>query len=133
MVPRHDLPRKAGEFQQRPVIDYGRCCFCGLCVDTCTTGSLKMTKEYVFADSNPSSFKLMPTETFQDHEVELGYQKTETTELLDLKRVTMEHVSPKERVKSYIEVVRGYSKEYANKKLHDVQNAVFVHNHVRFK
>jgi len=113
MVPRHDLPRKAGEFQQRPVIDYGRCCFCGLCVDTCTTGSLKMTKEYVFADSNPSSFKLMPTETFQDHEVELGYQKTETTELLDLKRVTMEHVSPEERVKSYIEVVRGYSKEYA--------------------
>ncbi len=113
MVPRHDLPRKAGEFQQRPVIDYGRCCFCGLCVDTCTTGSLKMTKEYVFADSNPSSFKLMPTEKFQEHEVELGYQKTDTTELLDLKRVTMEHIKPEERVKSYIEVVRGYSKEYA--------------------
>ncbi len=113
MVPRHDLPRKAGELQQRPVIDYGRCCFCALCVDTCTTGSLKMTKEYVFADSNPSSFKLMPTETFQDHEVELGYVKTETTELLDLKRVAMEHVDPEERVKSYIEVVRGYSKEFA--------------------
>lgn len=113
MVPRHDLPRVAGELQQRPVIDYGRCCFCALCVDTCTTGSLSMTKEYVFADSNPDSFKLMPTETWQDQEVELGYQKTEVTDLLDLKRVEMEHIEPEERIKSYIEVVRGYSKEFA--------------------
>ena len=115
MVPRHDLPRVAGELQQRPTIDYGRCCFCGLCVDTCTTGSLQMTKEYVFADSNPSSFKLMPNEKWQDHEVELAYQKTDVTDLLDLERIQMEHIKPKERVKSYIEVIRGYSKEYAKK------------------
>jgi glutamate synthase (NADPH/NADH) small chain len=113
MVPRHDLPLVAGKLQQRPVIDYGRCCFCALCVDTCTTGSLKMSKEYVFGDSNPNSFKLMPTEKWQDHEVELGYQKSEVTDLLDLKRIEMEHVSPEERVKSYIEVIRGYSKEFA--------------------
>ncbi|MDT8337130.1 MAG: 4Fe-4S dicluster domain-containing protein, partial [Candidatus Izemoplasmatales bacterium] len=113
MVPRHDLPLVAGKLQQRPVIDYGRCCFCALCVDTCTTGSLKMSKEYVFGDSNPNSFKLMPTEKWQDHEVELGYQKSEVTDLLDLERIEMEHVSPEERVKSYIEVVRGYSKEFA--------------------
>jgi len=113
MVPRHDLPLEAGKLQQRPVIDYGRCCFCALCVDTCTTGSLQMTKEYVFGDSNPESFKLMPTETWQDEDVELGYQKTEVTDLLDLKRVEMEHIEPNERIKSYIEVVRGYSKEFA--------------------
>lgn len=113
MVPRHDLPKVAGELQQRPVIDYGRCCFCALCVDTCTTGSLKMTTEYVFADSDPNSFKLMPTEKWQGHDVELGYQKTDVTDLLDLERIPMEHVEPKERIKSYIEVVRGYSKEFA--------------------
>jgi len=113
MVPRHDLPKKAGQLQQRPVIDYGRCCFCALCVDTCTTESLKMTKEYIFADSNPDSFILMPQEKWQDQEVELGYIKTETTDLLDLERIQMDHVAPDERIKSYIEVVRGYSKEFA--------------------
>jgi glutamate synthase (NADPH/NADH) small chain len=113
MTPRDDLLREAGKHQQRPVIDYGRCCFCALCVDTCTTGSLQMSKEYVFGDSNPDSFKLMPTETWQDQNVELGYQKNEDTDLLDLERIKMEHIKPEERVKSYIEVIRGYSKEFA--------------------
>ncbi len=113
MVERLDLPKVAGQHQQRPVIDYGRCCFCGLCVDTCTTESLKMTKEYIFADSDPNSFILMPEEKWQGQDVELAYQKSETTDLLDLKRVHMEHIEPDERIKSYIEVVRGYSKEQA--------------------
>lgn len=113
MVERHDLPLKAGEHQQRPVIDYGRCCFCGLCVDTCTTESLKMTKEYIFADSDPNSFILMPTEKWQDQEVEVAYVKTKETDLLDLERIKMDHIKPDERVNSYIEVIRGYSKEYA--------------------
>jgi glutamate synthase (NADPH/NADH) small chain len=113
MVERQDLPRVAGKLQQRPVIDYGRCCFCGLCVDTCTTESLKMTKEYIYADSDPNSFLLMPTETFQDQEVDLAYVKNEDTDLLDLERVEMDHIEGKDRINSYIEVVRGYSKEYA--------------------
>ncbi|XMB73104.1 FAD-dependent oxidoreductase [Mycoplasmatota bacterium WC30] len=113
MVERTDLPLVAGEHQQRPVIDYGRCCFCALCVDTCTTESLKMSKEYIYADSDPNSFLLMPKIDWQDEEVELGYVKNETTDLLDLERIQMEHIEPDERVKSYIEVVRGYSKEYA--------------------
>lgn len=113
MVERYDLKDEAGKHQQRPVIDYGRCCFCALCVDTCTTESLKMSKEYIYADSNPDSFLLMPTETFQGQEVTPGYVKTETSDLLDLERVEMPHVAPEERVQSYIEVVRGYSKEYA--------------------
>ncbi len=113
MVQRHDLPLKAGEHQQRPVIDYGRCCFCGLCVDTCTTESLKMTKEYIFADSDPNSFILMPTEKWQDQEVEVAYVKTKESDLLDLERIKMDHIKPEERVNSYIEVIRGYSKAYA--------------------
>jgi glutamate synthase (NADPH/NADH) small chain len=113
MVERTELDVKAGEHQQRPMIDYGRCCFCGLCVDTCTTESLKMTKEYLYAGDDPNDFILLPGDTFEGHQVEEGYVKDTTSELLDLERVEMEHVDPKERVKSYIEVVRGYSKEYA--------------------
>lgn len=113
MVERTDLPMVAGAYQQRPVIDYGRCCFCGLCVDTCTTESLKMSKEYIYSDSNPDSFLMMPESTWQGEEVEIGYVKNETTDLLDLKRIPMDYIGPEERVKSYIEVIRGYSKEFA--------------------
>ncbi len=113
MVERLDLPLVAGKHQMRPVIDYGRCCFCALCVDTCTTGSLQMSKEYIYTETNPDNFLLMPQKTWQGETVEAGYIKTETTDLLDLERTPMAHVEATERVKSYIEVVRGYSKEYA--------------------
>ncbi len=113
MVERFDLPLVAGAHQQRPVIDYGRCCFCALCVDTCTTESLKMSKEYIYTNTDPDKFLLMPEVTWQGENVEQGYVKTETTDLLDLERVEMEHISPKQRINSYLEVVRGYSKEVA--------------------
>ncbi|MBN2259918.1 MAG: NADH-quinone oxidoreductase subunit I [Clostridiales bacterium] len=37
--------------EYRPVIDYGRCCFCAFCVDVCPTVSLKMSREYDFTTS----------------------------------------------------------------------------------
>jgi glutamate synthase (NADPH/NADH) small chain len=113
MVERLDIPEKAGEHQQRPVIDYGRCCFCALCVDTCTTGSLKMSKEYIYANTDPEAFVFMPEETWEGEKVEPGWVKDEHSDLLDLKRVEMEHIHPEERKNSFVEVVRGYSKEYA--------------------
>lgn len=113
MVQRADLKDEAGQLQQRPVIDYGRCCFCALCVDTCTTESLKMSKEYIYADTDPDQFNLMPESTWQGEQVEQGYYKTEVTELLDLSRIKMEHIEPDERKKSFIEVIRGYSKDAA--------------------
>jgi len=113
MVERLDIKDEMGKHQQRPVIDYGRCCFCALCVDTCTTESLKMSKEYIFSDTNPDHFKLMPQKTWQGQNVEQGYVKNDVSDLLDLKRVEMVHVEPDERKKSFIEVVRGYSKEQA--------------------
>jgi len=36
-----------GILNERPAIDYGRCCWCGLCVDICPTSSLSLTTEYV--------------------------------------------------------------------------------------
>ncbi len=63
----------------RPVIDYGRCCFCALCVDTCTTGSLQMSKEYIYRKRIPT---IPPDagEDWQGETVEPGYMKTETTD-----------------------------------------------------
>ena len=113
MSERLDIPEKAGELQQRPIIDYGRCCFCALCVDTCTTGSLKMSNEYIYANTDPDAFIMMPEKLWQGQAVDEGYVKNEDSDLLDLKRVEMEHEDIDERKSSFIEIVRGYSKEFA--------------------
>ncbi len=113
MVERTDIKDEAGKLQERPIIDYGRCCFCALCVDTCTTGSLEMSKEYIYASTDPQDFLLMPEKTWQGETVEHGWQKNEVSDLLDLNRIAMEHIEPEERKSSFIEVVRGYSKETA--------------------
>jgi len=113
MAERLDVKDKEGAFQQRPIIDYGRCCFCALCVDTCTTGSLKMSKEYIYSHDNPDKFLLMPEALWQGKAVKEGYVKDEVSDLLDLKRVSMEHEDKEIRKTSFIEIVRGYSKEYA--------------------
>ncbi len=113
MTERTDIKDEAGKLQERPIIDYGRCCFCALCVDTCTTGSLEMSKEYIYASTDPQDFLLMPEKTWQGEVVEHGYLKDEVSDLLDLNRIAMEHIHPEERKQSFIEVVRGYSKEAA--------------------
>ena len=114
MVERAELPDVDGSKPERPVIDYGRCCFCALCVDICTSGSLAVTKEYLHISPNPEDYIYMPTDkdiTGRDHKI--GYEKTESSDLLDLERVPMEHVGAKERGQSFIEIVRGYSREQA--------------------
>ncbi|PAT02321.1 hypothetical protein CI105_02985 [Candidatus Izimaplasma bacterium ZiA1] len=113
MAERLELPNEDGKLQQRPTIDYGRCCFCALCVDTCTTDSLKMSKEYIYSNSDPDAFLFMPTDTFEGQKVKEGYVKDEVSDLLDLKRVENPHELPEERKSSFVEIVRGYSKEFA--------------------
>ena len=58
MVPVSD-PRD-GDSGLRPMIDYGRCCWCALCVDVCMTGSLTMSNEYTWVDSDPDALPLHP-------------------------------------------------------------------------
>lgn len=69
--------------EYRPVVDYGRCCFCAFCVDMCPTGSLKMSRDYIYTVSAPQSltdgeevdyvidkFIVQPTEEHGDN---IGY------------------------------------------------------------
>jgi glutamate synthase (NADPH/NADH) small chain len=106
-----------GKTTQRPVIDYGRCCWCALCVDICTTGSLKMTREFTHIDSNLDTFLIYPgRKTIHgEKEYELGYVLNEDMNYLDTERVEMEHVGAEERVKSFMEFVKGFTKEQALK------------------
>lgn len=113
MVDRLELKDEDGKFQARPTIDYGRCCFCALCVDTCTTKSLGMSKEYIYANSDPDAFLFMPEKLWQGHVVKEGWTQDKDSTLLDLKRTPMPHVAPEERVEGFVEVIRGYSKEFA--------------------
>lgn len=113
MVERLDVAEEAGKLQQRPAIDYGRCCFCALCVDTCTTDSLNMSKEYIYANDDPDKFFFLPTKQWEGEDVEMGWQRDEVSNLLDFERVDMEVVEPKDRKSTFVEIVRGYSKEFA--------------------
>lgn len=113
MVERSELEDKDGVKPERPVIDYGRCCFCGLCVDICASGSLNLTKDYLFNSSDPEDYLYMPTDkTITGKPYKMGYVKDDTSELLDLERKHMQQLGV-ERKDSFLEIVRGFSKEQA--------------------
>jgi glutamate synthase (NADPH/NADH) small chain len=103
-----------GHKPERPAVDYGRCSFCGLCVDICTTDSLKMSKEYLHISKDADTFYFLPKEDGL-HKVpfDAGYVRDETSELLDLDRYQMDEIPHEGRNESFIELIKGYSKEMA--------------------
>ncbi|MCD6447080.1 MAG: FAD-dependent oxidoreductase [Candidatus Marinimicrobia bacterium] len=116
MVPVEGQETKDGDSGLRPMIDYGRCCWCALCVDVCTTGSLTMSSEFKWVDSDPDVFRFVPgAEKKPWDNVEKGYRKPENYELYPTGRVQMDELAPEDRDKSFIEIVKGYSKEQAIK------------------
>jgi len=116
MVEMLDVPAEEGQRNERPQIDYGRCCWCGLCVDVCTTGSLEMSRDYSYIDLDPDTFIVTPAENdINQVEHPLGYLRDQSSDLLDLKRIEMEMLEPEERIDSFIEIVEGFSKEQAEK------------------
>jgi NADH-quinone oxidoreductase subunit I len=46
-----------------PRIDYGRCCWCGLCADVCGPYSLRLEGEYTYVSADPDSFLYVPKDT----------------------------------------------------------------------
>jgi len=116
MVPVEGIETKDGDSGLRPLIDYGRCCWCALCVDICTTGSLTMSNEFKWIDTDPEVFRFVPGADKKPWDKdELGYKKSEDYELYELDRVHMEELKPEDRDKSFIEIVKGYSKQQAIK------------------
>ncbi len=115
LVPVEGIETKSGDSGLRPRVDYGRCCWCALCVDVCTTGSLNLTNEYTWVTEDPEDFRFIPgAENKPWDKLEAGWKKPEPNyEFYSLKREAMEELHPGDRDKSFIEIVKGYSKEQA--------------------
>ncbi|MCK5036759.1 MAG: 4Fe-4S binding protein, partial [Candidatus Sabulitectum sp.] len=116
IVPVEGQETVEGDSGLRPMIDYGRCCWCALCVDVCPTGSLTMSNDYTWIADNPEDYRFVPgadKTKWQDSKV--GYSRSPDIQILDYDRVEMHEIKPEDRDKSFIEIVKGYNKEQAMK------------------
>ncbi len=114
MVPVVGREAELGKTEYRPVIDYGRCCWCALCVDICTTNSLNMTREYTHIDEETNSFFIFPDENgIHNKKFPKGWQANKDINFLDLERVPMEALGPEQRDSSFVEIVKGFTKQQA--------------------
>lgn len=110
MLPVEGTPATQGDSGLRPRIDYGRCCWCALCVDVCMTGSLTMSNEYKWVESDPDAFRFTPgvDQKWWD-DAELGYKRPGDRCLTPTVRVSMQELEPDKRIDSFVEIVKGYS------------------------
>ncbi len=117
LVPVEGLEPEDGDSGLRPRVDYGRCCWCGLCVDVCTTESLTLSNEYKWVDEDPEVFRFTPgVDKKSWDEEQRGWKKPGPDyEFYNLQREEMEHLAPEERAGSFVEMVKGFSKEQAEK------------------
>ena len=114
MVPVEGIETKEGDSGLRPQIDYGRCCWCALCVDVCMTGSLTMSNEYTWVDSDPDAFRFVPgVDRKSWDDAELGYHRPEGHRLTPPERVVMGEMDPERRIGNFEEIVDGYSVDEA--------------------
>ncbi|HDO06143.1 MAG TPA: FAD-dependent oxidoreductase [Bacteroidetes bacterium] len=104
---------KKGDSGLRPRIDNGRCCWCALCVEVCPTGSLSLTKDYLYVSEDPDSFLWIPGKDNPEGKKQISFFSTEETSLNVFNRVPMPELEGKERVKSFAEVVLGYNEAEA--------------------
>ena len=99
----------------RPLVDYGRCCWCALCIDVCSTGSLSMSNSYSWTTYNADTCTYIPgadKKAWDDSQK--GYrQDNSILQWAGSPRVTMPVARPDERIRSFEEVIRGYSPEQA--------------------
>jgi glutamate synthase (NADPH/NADH) small chain len=107
---------KDGDSGLRPMIDYGRCCWCALCVDVCTTQSLGMSNEYKWVSSDPEDFRFVPgVDEKSWNNNSKGYFKMDGYDLYNTERVEMGELHAEKRDKSFVEMIKGFSKEQAQK------------------
>ena len=116
LVPVASKESRHGDSGLRPKVDYGRCCWCALCVDVCPTGSLGMSNEYIWVDTDPDAFRYVPgVDEKSWNDSDLGYRPEPGYELMEKKRVDMPMLDPTEGVTGFTELVQGYSTEQAKK------------------
>lgn len=116
LVPVKGIETTDGDSGLRPKIDYGRCCWCALCVDICPTNSLSMSNEYIWIDEDAEEFRFVAgNEDKPWDDMDKGYERTGDYRLTVPERIEMEMVDPDEGLKSFREMVKGYSKEQAQK------------------
>ncbi len=104
-----------GDSGLRPRVDNGRCCWCALCVDVCPTGSLNLTKDYIYVTEDPDTFLWMPGVDNPKGKENLSFKSSDGKSLLEYKRVPMRELEGSERIKSFAEVMLGYNEEEARK------------------
>lgn len=100
----------------RPAIDYGRCCWCALCVDLCPTGSISLSREYVHTctDEELSSYFMLPDSSgMHDKLFGEGWNKTAENDLVDPVRQDMRELPAESRSDNFDEIVYGYDKQQA--------------------
>ena len=116
LVPVDGIATTKADSGLRPKIDYGRCCWCALCVDICPTGSLGMSNEYQWIETDPELFRFAPgVEKKPWDQQAAGYKRAGNYRLLDPERVAIPMLPYTETAHSFLELVKGYSKEQALK------------------
>ena len=117
LVPVDGIETKDGDSGLRPLVDYGRCCWCALCVDVCTTQSLNLTNEHTWVTTDPEELKYIPgvDKKHWDDEEKGWHKPVPNYHFYGQDRVSMEEMHAEERGDSFIEFVKGYSKEQAQK------------------
>ena len=113
MIEIEGIEGKAGDSGLRPRVDNGRCCWCGLCVEVCPTGSLSLTKDYLFVSPDPDEFLWTPGVDNPKGKDRVSFYSTNHLTLNDFARIPMPELEGMERVKSFAEVVLGYTEEQA--------------------
>ena len=116
MVHLADLPEDPvkGIRPERPALDYGRCCWCALCVDMCPTGALALSREYVHVSADLNSFFILPDEHgMHGFDFPKGWAKSDDADLLDHTRRPMGELEPAERLENFDEIVHGYDDDTA--------------------
>ena len=132
-VPGIEADPKKGSTDERPQINYGRCTFCGLCVDVCPTGSLSLSQDFIHVDNTNRSFIALArdekvasevfVEDLSDFDASLDHRKKDgkgyASDLdfcfaeFEGHAKEMEILPAQERIDSFVEMVRGFTREQA--------------------
>ena len=134
MVAQPEMKAEPGKKNELPEVDYGRCCFCGLCVDICPPGSLALAKDFIHIAPNTDSFlaytpdteksgsdAFVPRSEYSIMTASLAHRLADNAgfvsemdySLVDFERIPMEVMSADDRKTSFIEIVKGFSRDQA--------------------